>query len=435
MSFIPSRISLRRSYDLTKEGMGWQVKAPILVSISIVIIGLIVLGGIYDPFGTITQENDLKSNQFVMEPTTTSLEFESSELIPHTETISPESFIVESKSETTTDVVSNNEAFAIPSSQLTVTLTRWPGTLTAGSFNIRSLDIDSSNNVYWARTLGDTVVKLDPATNTITEWNVPPAKPGNVFASPVHVVIDLSDKLWWQEGIDGDTVRLDPLTNLMTQWDPGTTTNDIDVDSGNNIWFSSFVTNNLYKLDPATNQLTSWLVVPGTFSGPQHIVVDTSDNVWFLVENPDRIGRLVPSTNLVTIWAMPNPSSFQTTNDLAVDSTGKIFLGEDRGNGAVSKIGRFDPATNQLTEWDLPTSDNRTFGVGIDSADTVYVGVFSNVLPDKIVRLVPSTNVITEFTIIGSASPNVVSPTEPIIDSFDNVWFPEFSLGEISRLS
>jgi len=409
----------------------WAI--PVLAGI--LISGLIVFGGIYDPFGSISQENDLKSNQFLIEPTTSSLEFTTSKIIPHTEIINPESFVGESKTGTLSNEILKNEASAIPSTQLTVTYTRWSGSISSVQPNIRSLDLDSSNNVYWGQGINNKITRLVPTTNTITEWT-PPSNPPPLGSNIAHVAIDSSDKIWWQEILGQNIGRLDPLTNVMTIWNFGFFMRDIEIDSANNVWFSSG-TNEIFRLDPLTNQFTGWLVEPVLSADPHHIAIDSSDNIWFLVDNPDKIGRLVPSTNTVTLWNLPDPTSMQGSNDLAVDSTGKIFFGEDHGNGVVSKIGRFDPSTNQLTEWDLPTSDNRTFGVGIDSVDTVYVGVFSNTLPDKVVRLVPSTNVITEFTIIGKIIflPNIVSPTELVVDPFDNVWVPEFSLGDIGRLS
>jgi len=415
--------------------MGKNKAKPVLLALtSVVIIGLILIGGSFVPFNSINQENYLESNEKTIEPIVTKIISFETKIEPKQETIIPKNSLAK---ETTSTFEANsftNRAYAILSTQLTVTYTQWPGTLQTDSPNIRNLAIDSSSNVYWAETLRDRVARLNPATNTITEWSVPPKSGASSSATPNHITIDGLDKVWWQERDDADIVRLDPTTNLFTEWNIGTPSTDIAIDSSGKVWFSQFTASKLNRLDPATNQVTSWTIAT-TFAGPKHIAIDASDNVWFMRDSPDRIGRLVPSTNVITQWDMPTANSFQGTNNLAIDSSGNVFFGEDRGNNVISKVAGFNPNTNQLTEWDLPTSDNRPLGVAIDSTDTVYFAIFSGTLKDRIVRLVPSTNVITEFTLPGIQNAFIVTPTEPSIDSSDNVWFPEFSFGKIARLS
>ena len=49
--------------------------------------------------------------------------------------------------------------------------------------------------------------------------------------------------------------------------------------------------------------------------------------------------------------------------DIAVDSTGNIYFTEYASN----KIGRLTPATNTITEWNIPTDDSGPYSINFDA--------------------------------------------------------------------
>ena len=100
-----------------------------------------------------------------------------------------------------------------------------------------------------------------------------------------------------------------------------------------------------------------------------------------------------------------------TTNikDIAVDSTGNIYFTEYASN----KIGRLTPATNTITEWTIPTDDSGPADLVFDFGTSVY---FLENKADKIGRYNYIQNVFTEWDI--SKSPYKVTA-----DTVGNIFF------------
>ena len=84
---------------------------------------------------------------------------------------------------------------------------------------------------------------------------------------------------------------------------------------------------------------------------------------------------------------------------VSVDSsTGFVYFVE----GNANKIGRLVPATNTITEWSVPTSSSLPLAVSVDSSTGFVYFVEGNA--NKIGRLVPATNTITEWSVPTSSS-------------------------------
>ena len=130
---------------------------------------------------------------------------------------------------------------------------------------------------------------------------------------------------------------------------------------------------------------------------------------------------ITTNTATSTEWAVPtsgNPKS------VSVGSSGNVYFTENTGN----KIGRLVPSTNVITEWTSPTAASQPDSVSVDSSGNVYFAEFS---VNKIGKLVPSTNVITEWTVPTASS----GLTGVSVDSSGNVYFTEYDGNNIGRLS
>ena len=108
-------------------------------------------------------------------------------------------------------------------------------------------------------------------------------------------------------------------------------------------------------------------------------------------------------------------------------STGNVYFIESNSN----KIGRLVPTTNTITEWTIPTNANESklieLALGFGANEVYFIESNSN----KIGRLVPTTNTITEWTIPTNAS----LPTSIEFDpSTGNVYFIESNSNKIGRL-
>ena len=209
--------------------------------------------------------------------------------------------------------------------------------------------------------------------------------------------------------------------------------------SGSEIYFVESSSNNIGRLVPQTNTITLW-ELPSANSNPTSIDYSPSGAVFFVESNSNKIGRLVPATNTITEWTIPSNSSSNSSgynnsgvNDnltqlssLSVDpSTGSVYFVESNSN----KIGRLVPATNTITEWSmqpsLPQIQSMTLGF---SGNEIY---FVDNNANKIGRLAPTTNLVTEWDI-----PTFNSlPTSVKFDpSTGSVYFVESNSNKIGRL-
>ena len=307
-----------------------------------------------------------------------------------------------------------DSAFAIPSTQNTVTLTRWA---VSGPNDVA---IDSSGAVFFTEGNNNKIGRLVPSTNTVTEW-------ANFFGGlePRQIAVHSSGDVYFlaPNGIE----RLVPGTNTFTRWttipQPGGFNLGMAVDSTGDVY--SVSGGSVIRLATSTNAVTSW-AVPGIapFTGLSDLII-LSGNIYFTYDAGNKIGKLEPSTNTVTLWSIPTPSSLP--KGMTVDSSGNIYFTESATS--ANKIGRLVPGTNTFTEWSLPTLGSGTQGIAADSSDNIY---FEEGFNAKIGRLVPGTNTITEWSGAGIANTSGVIVVDP---TTDNVFFTHNSFTPLGRLS
>ncbi len=192
--------------------------------------------------------------------------------------------------------------------------------------------------------------------------------------------------------------------------------------SGNEIYFVDSNENKIGRLAPLTNTITLW-DIPTANSFPTSVKFDPSTgSVYFIESNSSKIGRLAPETNAVTEWSLQSNSSDSSVGNssgitdntrqfssLSVDpSTGSVYFVESNSN----KIGRLAPETNAVTEWSLQSNSSDS-SVGNSSGITDNTRQFSSLSvnpstgsvyfvesnTNKIGRLAPETNAVTEWSL------------------------------------
>ena len=113
----------------------------------------------------------------------------------------------------------------------------------------------------------------------------------------------------------------------------------------------------------------------------------------FAITSIVRTAFAIP-TDRTTI-VMDNWAIKKLSNDMygvTSDFSGNIYFAEHNSN----KIGRLSPSTNTITEWEVPTNSSGPIGVAFDSSSgNIY---FAEHNSNKIGRLSPSTDTITEWT-------------------------------------
>ena len=113
----------------------------------------------------------------------------------------------------------------------------------------------------------------------------------------------------------------------------------------------------------------------------------------------------IPSDQNSTMLKSWNLSSsvIENENSFAISSTfsgSNVYFVDANSN----KIGRLVPSTNTITEWEIPTNSSSPVAIDVDtSTGNVY---FAEANGNKIGRLDTSTNTITEWEIpTNSSSP------------------------------
>ena len=123
---------------------------------------------------------------------------------------------------------------------------------------------------------------------------------------------------------------------------------------------------------------------------------------------------------IFTTWKVAPPPTTADVQSISIGFSGTIYFADEAGN----KIGRLVPSTNTITEWTIPTNSSHPIDIQFDSSSgNLY---FAENNTNKIGRLDLSTNSFTEWTI--QLDPSIIS-----IDSSGNVYF--VAREEIGRLS
>jgi streptogramin lyase len=174
-------------------------------------------------------------------------------------------------------------------------VTSWNMPSGAVHFNIA---FDSAGNAWFGKT-NSKVARLNPGTNTLTEWTMPTA--GSYSAQVIGV--DATNRVYICEPTIKKFARLDPSTNTVTEWNIAGANNfntcwNRDADD-NQIWFSRSTTEVL-RLDPATNELKIWAcqIGCGAVSG---VSQESAGKVWF--GESGRVNSLDTTTNAIVTYS------------------------------------------------------------------------------------------------------------------------------------
>jgi virginiamycin B lyase len=168
----------------------------------------------------------------------------------------------------------------------------------------------------------------------ITEWTLPSKSDNNSGFSDI-AFDSTSGSVYFIE-INGNVIgRLEPSTNTFTEWalsPRSTKVSSLSSGFGGIIYFLYSGTNKIGGLDPATNTITEW-TLPGNSSKLAGIAFDpTTGNINFADSGGNKIGRLVPTTNAITEWNIG-----KSPLTLSVTPGGSTYYTDDIGG--IGRLG------------------------------------------------------------------------------------------------
>jgi streptogramin lyase len=187
------------------------------------------------------------------------------------------------------------------------------------------------------------------------------------------VAVGLWGDIWFTENRTNRLAKLDPQSNTVTEWNFPRGSSDVRylafVPNGldSELAFAEYGTNEVGYFNQYTNSFYEWRLPYCCINNPASLAVDGSGNFWFTENGRNTIGRLETLTNVITEWTLPASGPLglwgvfvqQTTSFSSGASTQFIWFTEQAGN----RVGFFDPSNGWLVTWDLNSvTSPYTFG-------------------------------------------------------------------------
>ncbi|WP_162560216.1 Vgb family protein [Methylotetracoccus oryzae] len=347
----------------------------------------------------------------------------------------------------------SSDSLAAPAPSATLTEWKLPYRAERGPGSDRKLAYSElCGCVYYSAYRMNRIGRVDLATNTVTEWELPDERGGPFFLLPTA-----DGKLYFS--IRGNAFgRLDPVTGAITQWMLPVQPDDrggfglyeLDQDTAGTIWIMGNTNHKLYRFDPASDVVT---IYPIAHHEPYstNLRIDGRDRVWWLgSRDTNSVAMLDPNTHLYTEWSNPtwvrgSPEASDTgfPKGLSIDAAGRVFFAQKDGN----KFTRLNPDTNRITEWPLPTvvpSPPGLFGppsAGVQEIDAApghkqFFLVETNA--DKIARIDIRIDEILEWPLPPSAFPDVLGgvqgPLDVVAPARDEIFYVTAGSATLGRL-
>lgn len=228
----------------------------------------------------------------------------------------------------------------------------------------------------------------------------------------IGITVDKDGNSWFGLGngsigtINHETgrVRVYPLANANA----GVGT--IKIAQDGSVWFTESNAPGMGKLNPVTGKESEFLLPPSSRNlglAPTFLVLDKQGNVWFNeVDFSDatggKLGRLSPN-GVITEWAVRTVGA--EIEEIALDHQGNLWFAEQGNISKVSpnKVGKLNPCNQTITEYTSPTPNSRPAGIVVAADDTIW---FSEHAADKIAHLFPdlARGITTAVTPVSTAT-------------------------------
>ncbi|MGQ0732601.1 MAG: Vgb family protein [Acidobacteriota bacterium] len=243
----------------------------------------------------------------------------------------------------------------------------------------------------------------------IDEWTVP-------LDSFPHDPAVAPDGSVWYTGQRSNTLgRLNPDTNTITEYvlpTPGSGPHGLVADAAGGIWYTGNAARHVGRLDPTTGEVVEYAMPDARARDPHTPVFDAAGILWFTVQNGNFLGRLAPDTGLVSLVASNTPNS--RPYGIVVDSKGRPYF----DLFGTNKIGRIDPESMDIDEYTLPAGA-RPRRIAVTADDVIW---YTDYARGFLGRLDPATREVTEFASPAGRSSRPYGVTNT---SDGVIWFSE----------
>ncbi|MGH9909464.1 MAG: virginiamycin B lyase family protein [Nitrososphaerales archaeon] len=302
--------------------------------------------------------------------------------------------------------------------------------------DIRGIAVDNKGDVWFYQTNASSVARFIPSNGAFIQYatNSPLiAKQSVVNLAGGQITFDGNGNVWFTDARSNSIGKIERISGAVTMF-PIPTENSgplgIIFDKNNHIWFTEITGDKIGKLDLGSGIIEEY-VLPEN-SGPALLTFDSNGMLWFTLAYAKKVAKLDPNSavagtsegiQLYDLQGFYSPFGIAVLNNLLYIS--------DHGS---SKIAKFVPSSNSLTiYWTSPVQeipvnefpDTIPAQLLIDKESNIW---FAEHVGNRIARLDPITNVITEYEI--PSGPLSITLWLSIAPNGD-VWFTEWASNNI----
>jgi virginiamycin B lyase len=208
---------------------------------------------------------------------------------------------------------------------------------------------DAAGGIWYTGNTAQHVGRLDPSTGEVEEFRMPDSR----ARDPHTPIFDAAGTLWFTVQGGNFVGRLEPATRQITLVDSRTANSrpyGIVIDSRSRPVFALFGTNKIGVLDPATLEIAEFILPSG--ARPRRIAITGDDVIWYTDYARGFLGRLDLETGAVREFASPagtrsQPYGITTTSD------GAIWYSES--GVEPNTVVRFDSSDDSMQHWPIPS--------------------------------------------------------------------------------
>ena len=256
--------------------------------------------------------------------------------------------------------------------------------------------VDANGNFWYGDESNQMIGKLDPKTNTITEYPFPAPRADSLEGTR-DIVTDKEGNVWFPLRISGGASvvsKFEPGTQKLTMVD-GANGQFVALGGDGNVWTGMNVFRRVNTKTMKMDREWEWTKAPDVPNNGRvacyQISADSKGNPWCTGYFGDVIIGVDKDSGKARFWPTPTPSSMPRRNTM--DAEDRIWFAEYTGD----KIGVFDTKTEQFKEWPLPNKYTTPYVASApDEKGQVYAA--SN-MTERVSRLDTNTGEVIEYLI------------------------------------